>query len=160
MQNTEKIERARRARMHMCIYTRRDGEGRRDGGRKRERVVQRSTHGGREGADTGSTCSEKAEEESTERERERERAAQRESRAERGRVVCPESRAGRGVSPYSALAGKGVGWGLFGSVSARQRVVGGVDHLGGRCGGLGCGFGDVGNPVEEECDGGKHKRLL
>ena len=44
---------------------------------------------------------------------------------------------------YSALAGKGDGQGhrgLLGSVSALQRVVVGDDHLGGRCGGLGCGL--------------------
>ena len=34
--------------------------------------------------------------------------------------------------------------GLLGSVSARQRVVVGVNHLGGRYGGLGRGFGDPG----------------
>jgi len=44
---------------------------------------------------------------------------------------------------YSALAGKGDGQGhrgLLGSVSALQRVVVGNNHLGGRCGGLGCGL--------------------
>ena len=44
---------------------------------------------------------------------------------------------------YSALAGKGDGQGhrgLLGSVSALQRVLVGNNHLGGRCGGLGCGL--------------------
>ena len=46
MQNTEKIERARRARMH--IYTRRDGEGRRERtGKSRAEINTRRKRGRR-----------------------------------------------------------------------------------------------------------------
>ena len=46
----------------------------------------------------------------------------------------------------------------MGSVSALQRAVVGVNHLGGRCGGLGCGFGDPGNPVKEEFEWRKTRK--
>ena len=54
-----------------------------------------------------------------------------------------QSRQAQKCRLYSALAGKGDGQGhrgLLGSVSALQRVVVGNNHLGGRCGGLGCGL--------------------
>ena len=62
---------------------------------------------------------------------------------EGGTRVQQRARQGQRCIVYSALAGKGVrqrNRGLFGSVSARQKVSG-VYHLGGRCGGLGCRFG-------------------
>ena len=56
---------------------------------------------------------------------------------------CEKVTAGSGVSSLLSIAGKGDAQGhrgLLGSVSALQRVVVGNNHLGGRCGGLGCGL--------------------